>query len=520
MLLQVDRLGRAPPGTLGDRHAPGLHRNHHLVNALAVIDRDMVLVLDDDHLISAPTVHAAVAFLLEHLPNRDCLAIGSRADPPLPLARLRAHEQLVELRAADLRFTPDERPKTKDEKAFDSLERVSSINHPVSSFVLRPSSDSYSRLILEEIDHANLFVLPLDDEQCWYRYHHLFRAFLRARLDHEPPSAIAHLHRRASAWYEQHQLLPSAVEHALAAGDLARAADLIEASATTIVGRGEYATLHSWLEHIPEAILAARPALCLWAAWAALLAGEVERIAPLFLHAESAWQAPGDQRRLGELAHLQAHLARLRHDPDQTIAAAEHALVNLAEEQAGVAVYLPAGYIALARTQLARGDGTAATLALDRALQAARRMESPAYARWVRAEQARLAFAQGDLVAAQRWQAEVAPELAGQPDAARTVEALMLARVLIAQGRSEPRGPALHAAHTILARLRQQAAAHKRTGSLIEILALIALATAAAGCRDQARASLQQALVLAQPEGYARIFLDEGAPMRSHARLG
>jgi len=138
MLLQVDRLGRAPPGTLGDRHAPGLHRNHHLVNALAVIDRDMVLVLDDYHLISAPAVHAAVAFLLEHLPNRDCLAIGSRADPPLPLARLRAHEQLVELRAADLRFTPDERPKTKDEKAFDSLERVSSINHPVSSFVLRP----------------------------------------------------------------------------------------------------------------------------------------------------------------------------------------------------------------------------------------------------------------------------------------------------------------------------------------------------------------------------------------------
>jgi len=79
-----------------------------LVNTLAMIDRDVVLVLDDYHLINAPAVHTAVAFLLDHLPNRDCLAIGSRSDPPLPLARLRAHEQLIELRAADLRFSPDE----------------------------------------------------------------------------------------------------------------------------------------------------------------------------------------------------------------------------------------------------------------------------------------------------------------------------------------------------------------------------------------------------------------------------
>jgi LuxR family maltose regulon positive regulatory protein len=79
-----------------------------LVNAMAASDRQVVLVLDDYHLINAPAVHAAVAFLLEHLPHQACLALGSRSDPPLPLARLRAHEQLIELRAAELRFTPDE----------------------------------------------------------------------------------------------------------------------------------------------------------------------------------------------------------------------------------------------------------------------------------------------------------------------------------------------------------------------------------------------------------------------------
>jgi LuxR family maltose regulon positive regulatory protein len=484
--------------------------------------------------------------------------------------------------------------------------------------------------VLEELEHANLFVLPLDDARCWYRYHHLFRAFLCARLEREPPTVLANLHRRASAWYQQHQLLPSAVEHALAASDTVRAAELIEASALTIIERGEYATLHSWLERMPGTTLAARPALCLWAAWAALLAGEVERIAPLFRLAECAWQATGDQHKLGELAHLQAHLARLRHDPQPTISAAEQALANLDErqltlragsllalgagqllagdlraaaitladaytqcqahnflgmlvalcclgdlavqrgqlyaaaesyqqvialvgarpiwegcaaaigagdlarernelaqalellqpalrtaEQAGVAVFLPAGYIALARTQLARGDSAAAAIALEQALHAARRMDSPAYARRVHAEQARLALAQGDLVAAQRWQATIATELSGAPNPARTAEALIMARVLIAQGRGEPRGPALHSALTILEQLREDAATHGRSGSLIEILALIALATAASGCREQARAPLQQALLLAQPQGYARIFLDEGAPMRS-----
>jgi LuxR family maltose regulon positive regulatory protein len=169
--------------------------------------------------------------------------------------------------------------------------------------------------------------------------------------------------------------------------------------------------------------------------------------------------------------------------------------------------------MALARTLLAGGDVTAAELALERALQAARQLGSPAYIAQVHAAQTRLALARGDLAAAQRWQMAITPDLADERGAAREVEALTLARVLIAQGRQSSGGAALHAAHMLLERLRQDAATHGRTGSLIEMLVLTALTDAAAGHREQALKVLQQALLLAMPEGYMRIFLDEGAPM-------
>src|SRR5581483_9780210 len=132
------------------------------------------------------------------------------------------------------------------------------------------------------------------------------------------------------AWYEQHCLLQPAVEHALRAGAVERAVVLIETSAAGLLGRGEYATLHGWLDQIPERILAARPALCLWAAWAALLAGEVARIEPPLQRAERASQAEQHRQGLGEIAHLRAHLARLRLDAAQTLAAAQQALADLA----------------------------------------------------------------------------------------------------------------------------------------------------------------------------------------------
>jgi LuxR family maltose regulon positive regulatory protein len=317
-----------------------------LINALAEFDHDMVLVLDDYHIITTPAIHTAVTFLLDHLPARVCLAIGSRADPPLPLARLRAREQLVELRAADLRFTPEDVQtfvqladnvvlspeqaraicsyaegwpagvqlialalRADEREAAPRLDRWpahlgDSQSHVfayladdvferqpahLKSFLLQtaildrmcaPLCDAvmgvggwelgvggtsptpnpqlptpgaaYSRLILEELERANLFLIPLDGERGWYRYHHLFRAFLCARLAVEPRHAVAELHRRASVWFERSDILPSAVEHALAAGEIDRAAELIEGLAPEMIERGEYATLNSWLDQLPD----------------------------------------------------------------------------------------------------------------------------------------------------------------------------------------------------------------------------------------------------------------------------
>jgi LuxR family maltose regulon positive regulatory protein len=263
-----------------------------LLNALSTLPTDAVLILDDYHLIDAPPIHSALAFLLDRLPPQLHLVLTTRADPPLPLTRLRARGQLTELRADDLRFTADETAAfltelmglplsaddvavleartegwiaglqlaavaarehahpaqyiqaftgdhrfiidylvdevlerqpahiksfllhtaildqlcgplcdavmglTPDERHAEVSESVPNTDHHLSSFVLRPSSGSYSQLILEQLEHANLFLTALDDARHWYRYHPLFAEVLRSRLiggardrNCRPPSA-------------------------------------------------------------------------------------------------------------------------------------------------------------------------------------------------------------------------------------------------------------------------------------------------------------------------------------------
>jgi LuxR family maltose regulon positive regulatory protein len=702
-----------------------------LINALASLDHNVLLVLDDYHAITAPAIHAAVAFLLEHLPAQACIAIGSRADPPLSLARLRVREQMTELRAADLRFTqdevetffrsatqleigpagaraimryvegwpagvqlvalalgderlddaaaPEQRPLARSEQAV--IAQLSASQHVVFAYLaeevferqpahrksfllhtaildrlcaplcdavlgleardIRPgepvsnlkpqasSPDSYSRLVLDELEHANLFLSPLDGGHRWYRYDQIFRAFLHERLGRESPQRLAELHRRAADWFEYNQLHASAVEHALAGGDSTRAAGLIERVAGDVVERGEHVTLQRWLEQIPAGALAARPALCLSAAWAALLAGEVEQVEAWLERAEHTCDGTAGRRAPAEVAHLRAHLARLRHDPAGTTRAASLASRNLepgeatlwvastaalgagqllageldaahaslvkalarcethnlrslvlahaclgdeaalrgrlsaaageyeaaigladgrsvleyweaalrlgdlarerdeldqaqrmlrsvlaSAEQAGTAIYLPAGYIALARTLGARHDFAAADGALEQARRAARRLGAPAYLRQIDAWQARLALARGDVGAAQRWRASAGAELERCLSHERLVEALTLARVLIAEARAERAIGGLIAAQHMLERLRQDAASHGRSGCLIEILVVAALAQAALGCGEAALRMVCLALELGCAEGYTRVFLDEGTPMR------
>src|SRR5664279_524654 len=256
-----------------------------VLNELAAAPEDVWLVLDDFHLVDSHDVRDGVAFLLEHLPPHVHVVISTRADPDLPLPRWRVRGELVEIRAADLRFTADEAATYLNEAVgLDlSVEHVSALEertegwiaalqlaalsiqgrddvggfiarfagndrylvdylvdevlahqpHPVRGFLLHtavldrltgPLCDAVTgredgSQMLGALERANLFLVPLDDRREWYRYHHLFADVLRAHLLAGRPDLVALLHRRASLWYERHNLTEEAVRHALAARD-------------------------------------------------------------------------------------------------------------------------------------------------------------------------------------------------------------------------------------------------------------------------------------------------------------
>jgi LuxR family maltose regulon positive regulatory protein len=143
--------------------------------------------------------------------------------------------------------------------------------------------------LLERLEAANLFLVPLDDSRTWYRYHHLFAGFLRERLRRDDPDLALELHRRACRWYEQQGLLADAADHALAASDDEQAARLLEhVIAPTIWQRGELATLLRWLEHLPRDVARTRPRLCLDLAWVRLWSAQVDDVEPWLQDAEHA----------------------------------------------------------------------------------------------------------------------------------------------------------------------------------------------------------------------------------------
>ena len=227
-----------------------------LVNELSELPHEITVVLDDYHLISSDTVHEALSFLIEHMPENAHLIISGRTDPPLPLARLRARDQITELRAAELRFTTEEAASflgdvmglTLSAGDVASLEEITegwvaalqlaalsmldredvsgfveafsgSNRHvldflaeevlerqpeEVREFLLKtsvlesmsaPLCDALTgrydgQIMLERLERENLFVVALDDERRWYRYHHLFADFLRGRLLGEIPERV------------------------------------------------------------------------------------------------------------------------------------------------------------------------------------------------------------------------------------------------------------------------------------------------------------------------------------------
>ena len=331
----VAALGRAVPG-VGAGLVPSLNTGQEpvdellagLVNELSVLPGEVTLVLDDYHLADGPGIQPGMTFLVDHLPPQVCLVLSTRADPVLPLARMRARGELTEIRSADLRFTTDEaaaylndttglglaaddvaalEDRTEgwvaalqlaalslrgredpsgfiatfagdDRFVVDYLveEVLDRQRDEVRRFLLETSildrltgslcdavtGEPDGKAMLERLDRANLFLVPLDDRRRWYRYHHLFADLLRSRLvdEHDGP---AELHQRASAWYDQAGDPVAAVRHALAAGDVDRAADLVELAVPELRRNRQEGTLRRWVDELPEEVVGRRPVLAM-----------------------------------------------------------------------------------------------------------------------------------------------------------------------------------------------------------------------------------------------------------------
>jgi len=200
-----------------------------------------------------------------------------------------------------------------------------------------PGSTAGSQEILEYLDKANLFLVPLDNQRRWYRYHHLFADLLRHRLYQTQPGKIAQLHLRACEWYARADLIHEAIHHALAAEDNERAASLIESVAVKLVIESRLSTLRSWMAKLPDDLIAVRPWLCVSGAWANLLSGHIDAVEPLLqygeaiLHELSPQTFPDYERIYGHMTAIRAFFARWQGDVQHSILYSQEALEHLPE---------------------------------------------------------------------------------------------------------------------------------------------------------------------------------------------
>jgi len=303
------------------------------VNELTSAEAPLVLVLDDYHLVTSAQVHASVATLLDRSPPQLHLTLITRADPPLPLSRLRVRGDLAEVRAEDLRFSPAEAleffsdrlgtqlseqdvlrllARTEgwaaglqlaalqlrdraDPSAF--IERFTGADWHIVNYLGEEVLTSQTPLVrdfllvtsvlnrmcaplcdaltgradaaelISEIHRANLFLIPLDDERRWFRYHHLFGGLLRHELARTAPERPAVLHRRAAQWYADHGDAAEAIGHAFASGDDSLSRRLVAAHWRQPFNAGQLETVRMWLDALPAELVAADASLSAARAW-------------------------------------------------------------------------------------------------------------------------------------------------------------------------------------------------------------------------------------------------------------
>jgi LuxR family maltose regulon positive regulatory protein len=196
--------------------------------------------------------------------------------------------------------------------------------------------------ILEKLDKANLFIIPLDNERKWYRYHHLFADLLRIRLEQSyEEKQVETLHARAADWFEANRLPAEAIEHALAAHKPEQAARVIERYAGEAWLHGEFYQVLRWIEVLPKALAQNRPWVCVWQAWSQMQAGTAENFEELINHAEQEAAIPEyaqDEALREQIAALRVTSAGVRYKTEKTIELARRALEQPVTSQQAAAL--------------------------------------------------------------------------------------------------------------------------------------------------------------------------------------
>lgn len=392
-----------------------------LVNDLEGTDTKVVFVLDDYHVINNPDVHAVVGFLIEHCPANLHVVIASRSDPPLPLARLRARGQLVELRADDLSFNEDETAQflntiaglNLDHRSIALLEQRTEgwiAGLQMAALAMRGHSDPHTFVeafsgtnryildyLLEEVlsqqpseiqrfllytsilerlssplceavlasndvshfeplaylERANLFLIPLDDERIWYRYHHLFADLLQARLQQTlSDNQIVTLHERAADWYEQNGFIYEAIYHASLTANNERVERLIEDNYMDMMQRGESLSIRFWTGKLDRELIYNRPLLCLHEAMSRAWFGQVDEADGFLTEAEkrlhSVDETPVTRFLLGYTSYIRSRVSAMRGEIHQSIqhglVARQHVPANNHALHGGIGVILGYAY--------------------------------------------------------------------------------------------------------------------------------------------------------------------------------
>jgi LuxR family maltose regulon positive regulatory protein len=702
-----------------------------LVNDLDTAGGEIALVLDDYQFINSQAVHEGMAFLIEHCPKTLHLVIATRSDPPLPLVRLRARGQMVELRAADLSFTEPEAAQFLNEvmgldldeasvvalakrtegwiaglqmaalsmrgrdDVLGFIEGFSGTNRYILDYLLEevlarqspeikrfllytsilgrltaPLCDailaiddeekregivqlspakldqrseslipSQSASTLKYLERASLFLVPLDDERQWYRYHHLFADLLRSQLQKSlGDQQVARLNLRASEWHEQNGSILDAIHHASLASDFERIERLIEENYIEMMNRGEMSLIRFWMGKLSKEVIFRRPWLCLYEAFSRSWFGQLEEANLLLNEAERRIQAitPGQvsagdtQAMLGYHAYVKSRVTAMQGDTRRAIELCRAAREKIPADNLGLQIEVSitlgyeyflygdfvnadktlhemirsgyvarainnpvAGYAVLARMRAYQGqlqeannllqkaaqlieeasgqylgaiglvevgiaallyewnDMEAAHVRMQRGLdllpmwgkaddlclayttlarihlsqgkqieaqgaieKAVKRMQASGVFSEARSEveamQVKFWLTQGNWQAAAHW-ADTSKERVFDTDDPflfnDELTQITRARILMAQEN-------LDQATGLLSQLEETARSRGRQGRLIEILILKALAMQSMGDGAHAVNDLTECLTLAEPEGYVRVFLDEGQPMQ------